>query len=421
MKGLSRNRWSCWWLALLTVLLAACVSRESIRISTSPPLPHSHLAAMQSISPEEQKGIIYFGDSKRYEKRGVTVVLLKGDPYEIGYSRGVLLKNEIRDWVRDNLYMIKTQSWGTFLGETWMISRAREVEQFIPQEYREELNGLSAGSGVDYDLLLMLNVLDTIGRQFGCTSVTVKDSDGKLLRSRNLDYKDLPLLRPWMLIMYQPTHGYAFASVSSPGSIGVLTAMNEKGLTFGSHDISASSKAWRGIPAGILNRNIIQNAPSVKEVGEILNQSLRCLPRMFMVANSNNAGIYEFDSKQLGYKGMNGDHLILTNHTRVINIGSIYSNSLVRYHEAQSFLSHHGNNMDVKKLIDLNRCENISWAYDSRWHNLHSAVFRPHTLDFWIAIDPPPATRGRWAGFNLIKELHGVGAEPKAPIIPAMD
>ena len=71
-----------------------------------------------------------------------------------------------------------------------MVSRASEVEHFIPAEYQEELNGLSAGSEIDYEMLLMLDVLDTIGRTFGCTAVAVKGKDGKLLRSRNLDYKD---------------------------------------------------------------------------------------------------------------------------------------------------------------------------------------------------------------------------------------
>ncbi len=92
--------------------------------------------------------------------------------------------------------MIKTQSLGTRIGVNLMKSRAKEIEPFIPREYQEELNGLSAGSGIDYEMLLMLNVLDTIGRHFGCTSVAVRGEDGKLLRSRNLDYKDYAIFKP---------------------------------------------------------------------------------------------------------------------------------------------------------------------------------------------------------------------------------
>jgi hypothetical protein len=65
------------------------------------------LAQMQSVSIKEKDGAIYFGESREYNKRGVTVVVLKGEPYELGYARGALLKPEIQSWVRDGLYMIK--------------------------------------------------------------------------------------------------------------------------------------------------------------------------------------------------------------------------------------------------------------------------------------------------------------------------
>jgi len=51
----------------------------------------------------------------------------------------------------------------------------------------KELEGISAGSGFDYDVLLAMNVLETISIDFACTSVVVRTSDGSLLRNRNLD------------------------------------------------------------------------------------------------------------------------------------------------------------------------------------------------------------------------------------------
>ncbi|MEJ2169435.1 MAG: C45 family autoproteolytic acyltransferase/hydrolase [Desulfobacterales bacterium] len=351
----------------------------------------------------------------------MTVVILKGNPYEIGYARGVLLKEEVRNWVKDNLYMIKKQSLGTGIGVALMLSRAREVEDFIPAEYREELNGLAAGSGIDYEMLLMLNVLDTVGRQFGCTSVAVRGKDGKLLRSRNLDYRDYAIFKPMMLFFYQPDQGYALASISPPAIIGLRTAMNEKGLTFGVHDISGSAIDWKGIPSGLMNRRIVQYADSVEAVGHILEQTQRCLPRMIMVTSSADAGIYEFDSEKIAYKKMDGDYLVLTNHCQVLSIGQRYTNSLERYAEAEIFLNNHPNDINVERLIDLNRGDLISWANIPGWHNLLSAIFKPDSLDFWIAIDPPPATRGRWVGFSLTRELCGKGPEPEPQIFPASD
>lgn len=51
--------------------------------------------------------------------------------------------------------------------------------------------------------------------------------------------------------------------------------------------------------------------------------------------------------------------------------------------------------------------------------NLHSAIFKADTLDFWVAIDALPATKGKWVGFNLNKELYGNGSDPEPLIIAA--
>ena len=61
---------------------------------------------MRSLSVSNNNGTVSFGQSKRYQKRGINVVVLHGEPFEIGYSRGILLKKDIRTWVRDVLYMI---------------------------------------------------------------------------------------------------------------------------------------------------------------------------------------------------------------------------------------------------------------------------------------------------------------------------
>lgn len=410
-------------ITILAILLTGCSSKESIKIPFKNPLPHRSLYRMGSTPLERVGKEIRFGNSKKYQKKGVTVILLKGSPYEVGYARGILLKNEIGNWVRDRLARIKTKSIGTSIGRKWMISRAKEVEQFIPVELKEELNGLSAGSQINYDLILMLNLLETIAHEFGCTSVTVRASDGRMLRSHNQDGSKGNYMGPWTLAIYRPTKGYGFASVCPPGFIGVWTAMNEKKLTFGTHNISGAKirNSWRGLSTALLNRRIIQYSSTVEEAGETLGQYLRSLPRMFMVASPNNARIYEYDSKHIRFKIMASDYLVLTNHTHMLSWGHEYPHSAVRYDQAKYYLDRNRNKMDLNKLVELNRLDNISWAYHEHVANLNSTIFRPETLDFWVAVDPPPATRRKWVGFNLEKELDGRGDNPDPLVIPATD
>ena len=305
------------WAILSITLLLGCVSKKNIKIPLSDPMPHPKLAQMQSLSIEEKDGVIYFGESKKYQKRGITVVLLKGEPYEMGYARGVILKKEIRDSVRDFLYQLNVRSFGTSIGENLLKKRAKEVEGFIPAEYKEELRGLSAGSNMDYEILLIRNVLVTVASQFACTSVVVRSSDGSLLRSRNLDLSWKPPL-PAGLYICKPTNGFSFVSISHyPELIGTRTALNEKGLNFGEHDIGRASKRYvKGKPELILRREVIQYAGSVFEAGEILNDARRTVPKMWLVADTKTAGVYEYTNREVAFNEMVEDQLILTNHTR---------------------------------------------------------------------------------------------------------
>ena len=213
---------------LSIIFLFGCVSKENVKVPLSDPLPHPKLAQMQSLSIEEKDGVTYFGRSRKYKKRGITVVSLKGDPYEMGYAHGVLLKDEMKPWIKEALYWMKNLSYGTSVLENTLMDRAKEIEQYIPEKYIAELKGLAAGSGIDYDFILMLNTAGTTGWRFlSCTSVAVKRQDGKLIRSRSFETLIGQMLKPVILFIYQPSQGYAFANVGFTGMISAHTAMNE--------------------------------------------------------------------------------------------------------------------------------------------------------------------------------------------------
>ena len=399
-----------------------CVSKKNIKIPLSDPLPHPKLAQMQSLSIEEKDGVIYFGKSKKYQKRGITVVLLKGDPYEIGYAHGVFLKDEIKRYIRESLYWTKTQFFGTSFLENMVFDRAREIEQYVPEKYITELKGLAAGSGIDYEAILALNTYGTTVWSFiSCTSVAVIGQEGKIIRSRGYETPVVngpPVHAQPILFIHQPSQGYAFTSVMIPGDISVVTAKNQTGLNIGSHAIVGASYRWKGIPHTILQRIIIENAHSVEEVGKILEKAPRPGALMLMVTDTKKARIYEYDSEDIGYKDMDEDGLVLTNFTRVLSIGR--NDSGMRYRTASSFLKNNQDNGDLSKLVGLLRNDEISCIGNpNNTESRHSAIFVPETLDFWIAVDPPPANRGRWVGFNLKKELDGSGHEPNPLIIPA--
>lgn len=407
---------------LIICLIIYLSAIESSIVHASQASFHPKLAKMKSFSIQTTGNAIRFGKSKRYQTHGISVVILKGEPYEIGYARGVLLKDEIYEWVENLLQIIKQKPLNISPDENFLKKRAKKIQEFIPREYKEELQGLSAGSGMDYEVLMFLNVLEAISIDFACTSVVVRDLGGSLLRSRNLDLHEESTL-PAILYFYKPKNGHGFVSIShQPGFLGTKTAFNENGLSIGGHAIYRTSKEYtEAEPEHMLRRRVAQYANSMEEAGQILNKAFRGDSKMWLVADSKTAGIYEFSQKEIAFKKMVNDYLILTNHTRLLDIGGMSKSSFDRYNEAKTFLLQNCKKMNIKKLIDLNRGNEICFTKYPKIKNLHSAIFKADTLDFWVAIDVPPATRGEWVGFNLHKELYGSGNDPEPLIVPALE
>lgn len=126
-------------------------------------------------------------------------------------------------------------------------------------------------------------------------------------------------------------------------------------MNIGAHDMSRISREYeKGEPNFILRREVAQHADSVREAGQILKEAHRSVPKMWLVADSKTAGIYEFDSKEIAFYEMVDDYLILTNHTRMLNTGGTSMSSFNRYNEAETFFLQPRGEMNTKKLIDLN-------------------------------------------------------------------
>ena len=118
---------------------------------------------------------------------------------------------------------------------------AKVTAPFTPQAYFDELKGLAAGSGVDYDMLLRINMFPELTKAscsfFGAWGAAV--SNGKTYQLRALDYdtdgpfKDFPTV-----LVYHPSEGHAYAQVGFPGNIGALTGISETQLAISEIGVS---------------------------------------------------------------------------------------------------------------------------------------------------------------------------------------
>ena len=94
----------------------------------------------------------------KYEINGWKYISIKGHPYERGVAHGKLLKQEIiqsTDAMKWNLY----NDYGFHIDFFLLISNYifKDVIQDKFPEFYEELNGISHGSSISLDLLVLWN------------------------------------------------------------------------------------------------------------------------------------------------------------------------------------------------------------------------------------------------------------------------
>ena len=133
------------------------------------------------------------------------VLHVYGDAYQVGLAQGQVLKDEIRQFISKTwtylinmavagmddkfsptvLAMIVNMGFDRALDWT-----ARVTAPFTPQAYFDEMRGLADGSGVDYDMIMRINLFAELTKAscsfFGAWGQA--STSGKSFQLRALDY-----------------------------------------------------------------------------------------------------------------------------------------------------------------------------------------------------------------------------------------
>ena len=374
----------------------------------------------------ESEKIGFHARSKKYIKNGITVVYLTGTPYEIGFAHGKLCKTEIRTVNRsflefyDRLEKNPQDKW---------LNLSRQLEKNIPEEYIEEMRGISDGAALPYDQILFLNTLSTIDMGNKCFAFAFRNADSRIFTIRQIDEsKDSDLYKKMILFIVKPERGFGFAAILNPGWVDGETGINEKGITVSQNNIGIKQDDWNVTPITHLSRYMLQYSETLKDIEELLERQQAYPARLIFASSREGAVAFEFANKEKACVNMQNGFLALSNHARFISSKKIDSGSAKRLSYAEDFFEKHSGHMDIETAIDLVRSPRISRStfWDSfRGHNRQSVIFSPETLDFWIAIPPESnhkaACLGEFIGFNLRNELYGTGDGPDPPFFPAAD
>ena len=382
----------------------------------------------------QNRDTVFCHDSYLYHsKSGLWELYIAGSGIDKGAKQGALTAELMRfqeDVFIDQINkIVPSESYLGFLRK-FLIIFNRNIAEHIALEYREEIAAMSLfctdeynAIGTPYERQLNYHAAHDIGHTMqqymlvGCSSFAVwgaKSEDEKLLIGRNFDfYVGDDFAKNKIITFASPDNGYKYASIAWAGMVGVLSGMNEQGLTVtinaAKGDIPTSAKT----PISILTREILQYASTIEEAYEIASSRKTFVSESILIGSSKDgkAAIIEKTPAQTAIYYNDTNQILCTNHFQSSelknskhNIANITdSDSKYRFERIEELLSKYSK-------VEYNTAANILRdRYGSEGEDIgignemtlnqsiahHSVIFLPVENLMWVSTSP-------WQSGNII-------------------
>jgi hypothetical protein len=187
----------------------------------------------------------------------------------MGRQYGVLLRLELKYSLEalDRMLAIISASKGVPL---WIVKfyvnlKATTIAARLPKRFRDELQGISKGSGFTYRQILAVSMCYDIFRLRGCTGVISRNPTGELWHGHTTDIGwglDWPQT---IMVQHHPTGYHSFTSITWAGFLGTQTAFNDQGLCYSENTLTAKKINSRGFSVNYLARIIMEECGSLTE------------------------------------------------------------------------------------------------------------------------------------------------------------
>ncbi len=367
------------------------------------------------------------GDSWLHQNDGgIYELMISGKPFELGVKNGKLtqkLAAEQEEYFIDFIKkLIPSESTLNYL-KYFITYFNKDLDEYIHKEYLEEIYGISLFSSDEYDYIgdkyhrvLNYHAAHDIGHTIqnmnlvACTAFSVQDEltcDSSIYVGRNLDFSaGDDFARNKVVVFCKPDKGYRFAYISWGGMMGVLSGMNEHGLTISLNSAKSGIPLSAKSPVCIVSRDVLQNARNIDEAYQIISGYETFVSESFLLSSAEDRKVVVIEKSQEKtaiYKS-GESKLVLTNHFQSeelagteLNIQSIQEGcSLYRLKRTHELLDR-DSVYDYKKVIDILRDKNgldddsIGIGNESAVNQLichHSVVFNPEKRLMWVSEFP---------------------------------
>lgn len=431
-------------LLLASLLVIGCGVRRSMR-----DLPDT--AGMEQMDTSRiRHGDTHFtlGKNSLYKNQyGIWELYLEGNALERGLANGSLTRELIKKQEKAFMGTIQEQvpseSYRNLLKKlvSWF---NRKMYLHVPEEYKQEIYGLSRFAPDTYDdfaapylRMLYYHGAHDIGHALkdlmlvGCTSFAAwgeKTEDGELLVGRNFDfYAGDEFSREKIVAFVHPNKGHKFMMYTWPGMIGVVSGMNEKGISVTINAGKSRIPLLAKTPISLVAREILQYASSTGEAIAIARKREVFVSESIMVGSGREQHtiLIEVAPKKFGiHQVRNSNRLICSNHFQSDayaddprNNRSIReSHSMYRQKRMEELLENHEKLAPQQAVRILRNKQGLGdqvlgYGNEKAINQLlahHGIVFKPAEKKVWVSANPYQL--GAFVAYDLEKVFSGFSA-----------
>jgi predicted choloylglycine hydrolase len=359
--------------------------------------------------------------------QGLWELYVEGDPLERGLITGSLTKELFNR--QEHVFISKVNDLVPSKTKQALLRKFlawfnRKMYLYVPEEFKAEIYGLSKYASINlnyitnpYLRVLYLHGAHDIGHALqdlalvGCSSFAAwgeKTEDGSLIIGRNFDfYAGDDFAKEKIIAFVNPTDGHKFMSVTWGGMIGVVSGMNEHGLTV-TINAGKSKIPWVAkTPISILNREILQYASTINEAIAIAKKRKVFVSESILIgsAQDKKAIIIEVSPKKFGvYNVSNSTQLICSNHFQSDAYAGDKKNekhieeshSQYRYKRMEELLNQQSKitpqiAVDILRNKEGLNNKKIGYGNEKAINQLlahHAIVFKPEQGLVWVSSNP---------------------------------
>ena len=361
----------------------------------------------------------------RKDKWGLWEMYLQGNGYERGLAHGKLTKElmeyQEQAFVDKINQLVPSPSYIRIL-RTLIAWFNRDMENYIPQEYKNEIYGISQSCnprfnyiGPAYRRILNYHGAHDIGHALqnlalvGCTSFAMHKQSAKhnLLLGRNFDfYVSDEFAKNVIIAHVNPSKGHQYTYVTWASFIGVASGMNDQGLTVTINAAKSTYPTESAMPISLLAHEILQYASTIDQAVAIAHKRKLFVSESLQIgsAKDNSSAIIEKTPDTMDVYRNDKTYLVCANHFQGEPLGNTKLNkedmaespSVYRQERCEQLIGEYPNANYKQAAIILRDMkginnEDIGYGNEMAMNQLishHSVIFEPQSGLMWVSTHP---------------------------------